>query len=240
MPPVGLHVADKLAVAVVPAIQIIRWRTDPTEAPQPIDFAHTDIVLHLQAHQHRAGVRLVRGAGFGDGWGIRGCVTIHMVDWDTMDIEIRAGDLSSDAAARLVAVLNAEIRARYDDPVADYVLDLGLAEVEAKRGAFALACAGDDAFGCGAVRLLDADTAELKRLYVRPDYRRQGVARRILRFLEAHAWSLGASRVVLETVTTPAGAVELYASAGYEPIPRFGPYVDSEISYCMGKKLRQG
>lgn len=46
---------------------------------------------------------------------------------------------------------------------------------------------------------------------------------------------LGASRVVLETVTTPPDAVTLYRRAGYEHIPRFGPYVDSTISYCMAK-----
>ena len=48
---------------------------------------------------------------------------------------------------------------------------------------------------------------------------------------------LGASRVVLETVTTSPDAAALYRGAGYEPIPRFGPYVDSAISYCMAKSL---
>lgn len=43
--------------------------------------------------------------------------------------------------------------------------------------------------------------------------------------------------MVLETVTTPPDAVALYRGAGYEPIPRFGPYVDSAISYCMANSL---
>jgi putative acetyltransferase len=88
------------------------------------------------------------------------------------------------------------------------------------------------------VRLIDDDTAELKRMFVVPEFRRQGVAGAVLRFLESEALDLGASRVVLETVTTPPDAVALYQAAGYEEIPRFGPYVDSPISYCMGKSLK--
>lgn len=58
----------------------------------------------------------------------------------------------------------------------------------------------------------------------------------VLRFLETHARSLGASRVVLETVTEPPAAVALYRAAGYGELPKFG--VESEISFCMGKILR--
>ena len=102
---------------------------------------------------------------------------------------------------------------------------------------FALAWAEGRAVGCGAVRLIDEDTAELKRMYVVPERRRQGVAGALLRFLEDEALGLGARRVVLETVTHPPDAVALYRVAGYEEIPRFGPYVDSEISYCMAKSV---
>jgi ribosomal protein S18 acetylase RimI-like enzyme len=100
-----------------------------------------------------------------------------------------------------------------------------------------VAWADERAVGCGAVRLIDNETAELKRMYIDPKYRRQGLAGSMLRFLENRARSLGATRVVLETVISPTAAVALYRAAGYEEIPQFGLYVGSEISFCMGKGL---
>ena len=91
------------------------------------------------------------------------------------------------------------------------------------------------AVGCGAVRLIAVETAEIKRMYIVPDCRRQGMAGAILRFLEDHARALGATRVVLETVFDPPTAVALYRANGYEKISKFGPYTESEISLCMGK-----
>jgi len=155
-----------------------------------------------------------------------------------MQVDVRVGELGHPAAAKLIVALDAEIRARYEDPIQGLVLDLGLAEVAPRLGAFALAWAGDDAVGCGAVRLIADDTAELKRMYVVPEYRRHGVASAILQFLESQARSLGASRIVLETVTSPPSARSLYQAFGYEQIDKFGQYVESEISYCMGKILR--
>jgi GNAT superfamily N-acetyltransferase len=155
-----------------------------------------------------------------------------------MQVDVRRGRLTSPAATRLVAELNEEIQTRYLEPLDGFYLSLENDEVELGRGAFALAWVEERAVGCGAVRLIDNDTAELKRMFVVPEFRRQGIAGAVLRFLEREARGLGASRVVLETVTTPPDAVALYRGAGYEQIPRFGPYVDLEISYCMGKMFR--
>ena len=154
-----------------------------------------------------------------------------------MQVEVRRGSLASPAAAKLVAELNDEIQARYAETLDGFHFSLDHDEVEPGRGAFALGWVEDRAVGCGAVRLIDDATAELKRMYIVPEFRRQGVAGAVLRFLESEALALGASRVVLETVTTPPDAVALYRAAGYQEIPRFGPYVDSPFSYCMAKSL---
>jgi putative acetyltransferase len=154
-----------------------------------------------------------------------------------MQVDVRRGSLASPAATKLIAELNEEIRARHSEPLDGFYLSLENDEVELGRGAFALAWVEERAVGCGAVRLIDEDTAELKRMFVVPEFRRQGIVGAVLRFLESEAVALGASRVVLETVITPPDAVALYRGAGYEEIPRFGPYVDSEISYCMGRSL---
>ena len=154
---------------------------------------------------------------------------------DFMQANLRLSDLDHRAVVQLLCALDDEIRARYDRPVNDFVLKLDPEEVAPGHGAFVVAWVDEKAVGCGAVRLIDDETAELKRMYVIPDYRRQGMAEAILRFLEDQARALGATHVVLETVIDPPAAVALYRAAGYEKIPMFGSYVESEISFCMGK-----
>jgi len=152
-----------------------------------------------------------------------------------MEADLRLGDPDQQAVVQLLCALDEEIRARYYEPVDDFVLRLDPVEVAPGHGAFVVAWVDEEAVGCGALRLLDNETAEVKRMYIAAEYRRQGMAGAILRFLEDRARALGATRVVLETVIDPPAAVALYRAAGYEEIPKFGPYVDSEISFCMGK-----
>ena len=154
-----------------------------------------------------------------------------------MEAVLRPGDRDHPAVVQLLYALDEEIRARYDEPVDDVLLTLDPEEVAPGRGAFVVAWADGKPVGCGAVRLLDEGTAELKRMYADPEYRRKGVARAMLRFLEVQSRALGATRVVLETVVDPPAAVALYRAAGYEEIPKFGPYVQSDISFCMAKML---
>jgi GNAT superfamily N-acetyltransferase len=92
--------------------------------------------------------------------------------------------------------------------------------------------------GCGAVRRLDNEVAEIKRMYVIPDHRGQGIARAILAQLEAEATMLGVRRLFLETGDRQPEAVSLYRSAGFTEIPCFGEYADAPLSRCMGKDLR--
>jgi len=94
--------------------------------------------------------------------------------------------------------------------------------------------------GCGAVRRLDAQTAEIKRMYVVTDFRGQGVARRLLAALESESAALGISRLVLETGVRQPEALALYERAGFSRIPAFGEYVGSPLSVCMAKRLRSG
>ncbi|MFC5722063.1 GNAT family N-acetyltransferase [Streptomyces gamaensis] len=80
--------------------------------------------------------------------------------------------------------------------------------------------------------------AELKRMYVVPEARGLGLARRILAELEADARAAGRTRMVLETGTMQPEAVALYTSSGYEPAPvKFGHYRFHEMSRCFVKRL---
>jgi GNAT superfamily N-acetyltransferase len=80
--------------------------------------------------------------------------------------------------------------------------------------------------------------AELKRMYVIPQCRGLGLARRILAALEADARAAGRTRMVLETGTQQPEAIGLYASQGYTPCEKFGYYRMYEDSLCFAKPLQ--
>ncbi|UQA94912.1 GNAT family N-acetyltransferase [Streptomyces halobius] len=85
--------------------------------------------------------------------------------------------------------------------------------------------------------------AEIKRMFVLPEARGRGLARRILAALEADARAAGRTRMVLETGTMQPEAIELYASSGYRMLQKaekFGLYRTYESSRCMAKSLVNG
>ena len=90
---------------------------------------------------------------------------------------------------------------------------------------------------CGALQPLGDGVGELKRMYVRPVYRRQGLSRLILAALEELAVQRGYHTLRLETGRYLTPALHLYQSAGYRPIPVFGQYVGNPGSVCFEKSL---
>lgn len=90
---------------------------------------------------------------------------------------------------------------------------------------------------CGALQPLGGRVAELKRMYVRPEYRRRGLARRMILALEALAAERGHTELRLETGTYLPDAVALYRSQGYRPIDRYGPYIGNPYSICFAKPV---
>jgi len=152
-------------------------------------------------------------------------------------ITIARAELTDDVSRELIAALNAELRRMYPEPGANHFqLDDG--EVADGRGAFLIVRVEGRPAGCGAVRLIDPATGEVKRMYVRPEARGRGLGRRLVSALEAEAMALGAKRLVLETGIRQHAALALYAAAGYRPIPLYGEYcLSPETSVCLGKNL---
>jgi len=93
------------------------------------------------------------------------------------------------------------------------------------------------AVGCGGIARFDAERGEVKRMYVVPEARGQGLGRRLLVELEAEAQRLGYRGVVLETGTRNHEALGLYRSSGYEPIPCYGVYAGRALSVCLEKRF---
>jgi GNAT superfamily N-acetyltransferase len=133
--------------------------------------------------------------------------------------------------------LNAELRGAYPEPGATH-FDLHPEEVAEGRGIFLVIYRDGTPVGCGALRLLDAETAELKRMYLSPAVRGRGLGRRLVAALEAEARALGVRRLVLETGVRQAAALALYRATGFHPIPLYGEYcLSPETSVCLGKDL---
>jgi GNAT superfamily N-acetyltransferase len=153
------------------------------------------------------------------------------------ECEIRRENLLSAVANSLIQSLNAELSQRYPEDGANH-FRLDPEEVTEGRGAFYVAYRDGQPVGCGAVRLLDPDTAEIKRMYVAPEARGLGIGRSLLDSLESDAGRLGARRLVLETGERQGEALALYARAGFSRIPAFGEYVGSPLSVCMAKTLQ--
>jgi ribosomal protein S18 acetylase RimI-like enzyme len=78
-----------------------------------------------------------------------------------------------------------------------------------------------EAIGCAALRKLEPDTCELKRLYVRPAFRGQGAARELVKELIAEARSIGYKRMVLDTLPSMQEAHKLYRTIGFREIPAY-------------------
>jgi DNA-binding MarR family transcriptional regulator len=111
--------------------------------------------------------------------------------------------------------------------------DAGYAGAPAGRGAFVVATSDGQPVACGGVVPLDASygdrVAEIKRMWVDPDWRGAGLGSRLLRHLEQRARDLGHRRVLLDTNATLVEAVAMYERAGYAHVERYNdnPYAQA-------------
>jgi len=155
------------------------------------------------------------------------------------DLLIRRESIESRAALDLINELNAELAHRYPETRADH-FRLTPAEVEPGTGAFLIARVDQLPVGCGAISRIDHATAEIKRMYVLPKYRRQGVGAALLERLQQMARELPVSRLVLENGARQPESQGLFAKFGFAAAPPFGEYGASPLSICMAKPLDRG
>ncbi len=148
---------------------------------------------------------------------------------------VEAEPFDSADARRLITALDAHLAGRYP-PEQRFGPNLKPEHLARGLGTFVIARADGRAIGCGAFRLLNVTTAEVKRMYVEPEVRGQGVAKQILDHPEASAEALGARRLVLETGIHQTEAIGLYRWAGYQQIDCFGEYATSPTSVCFEKQ----
>ena len=146
-------------------------------------------------------------------------------------LRLQATDPEDPAAERALTAYAAELAATFGvrlHPLAD------AADLRAPRGALLLARRGDDVVGCGGIRLLDEQTAEVKRMWLDPAARGLGLGAALLAGLEERAASLGCSRVVLDTSDRLEAAVATYRRSGYVEV---APYNDNPEARLWFEKV---
>ena len=94
------------------------------------------------------------------------------------------------------------------------------------------------AAGCGGIKLFGAEYGEIKRMYVRPQFRRRGLGKLMLDHLTEYAKANGVGILRLETGVHQDAAIGLYEQVGFKRIPPFGPYRDDPVSRCYEKRIQ--
>ena len=92
-----------------------------------------------------------------------------------------------------------------------------------------------EAIGCGAIRPINENIAEVKRMYTKS--KAQGVGTKVLCYLEIQALKLGYSTLWVETRLINEGAVLFYESRDYHRIINYGKYVNNPEAVCFEKQI---
>ena len=143
-----------------------------------------------------------------------------------MNIVFRREPLDGPAGTDLVAAFAAEIASLYPGWDTTIGPTAEPHEFVPPKGAFVVAYVDDRPVACGGVKLLDDNVGEIKRIYVNPDARGKGVARRLLDYLERTASELGCTMLRLDTGNNQPGALPLFEGTGYTKIADYNdnPY----------------
>ena len=148
-------------------------------------------------------------------------------------MELRFVDAKSADYKRLADALDAYYYTLVGD-VQDRYKDVNRPE---NMNCLIVAYDGEAPMACGAWKRVDGKTAEVKRIYVLPQYRRRGIASAIIRKLEADIRDHGFQQILLETARITGDSQALYLSLGYTEIPYYGSPAGAENCRCFLKEI---
>ena len=150
-----------------------------------------------------------------------------------MSVEIRFVQPDCQDFRALAALLDAyyftlvgEIQLKYAEP-----------NRPENMSALAVVYEGETAIACGAWKAVDAATAEIKRIFVLPQFRRRGVAGELIRALEENVAATGRRKLILETAVDTSGSHALYLSLGYQLREYYGSPAGAENCLCFHKEI---
>jgi len=151
------------------------------------------------------------------------------------EITVRAEAADSLIAVRLVDAMVTEMDQLYGQPPGGGVgSGASPSDFTPPTGAFLVIYSGGKPVAGGGLKRDDDGVAEIKRMYVVPEARRQGLGRRLLEALEDRARELGYARIRLDTGARQPHAQAMYERAGYHPIDN---YNGNSMASFWGEKI---
>jgi len=151
------------------------------------------------------------------------------------EITVRAEAADSLIAVRLVDAMVTEMDQLYGQPPGGGVgSGASPSDFTPPTGAFLVIYAGGKPVAGGGLKRDDDGVAEIKRMYVVPAARRQGLGRQLLEALEDRARELGYARIRLDTGPRQPHAQAMYERAGYHPIDN---YNGNSMAAFWGEKI---
>lgn len=104
---------------------------------------------------------------------------------------------------------------------------------------FYIAYSNGKAVGCACSKAYNSYSLEIKRVFVKEEYRKKGIAQKILENLTRDAISNNYTSLILETGKILHEAMNLYTKLGFKIIPNYEPYKNLKYSICMEKILEK-
>lgn len=152
-----------------------------------------------------------------------------------MEYEFRFVEVTNSDFQGLIRDLDIELHQMYGDIQESFDVHNTTNDLET----IAVIYYKDRPIGCGAYKQFSPDTMEIKRVYVAPEYRNQGIAQELMKVLELDGLHKGYQKVLLETGKKQMAAVKSYTNRGYVLCDAYGPYIGNPISICMTKELKR-
>ena len=151
-----------------------------------------------------------------------------------MTAVITPADPASPDATALIKELDAHLEPLYPSASRH---GFSVQKLIADAVAFFVIREGGAPAGCGGIKLFGTEYGEIKRMYVRPQFRGQRLGKLMLDHLAQYARSHGVEVLRLETGIHQHAAIRLYEGEGFRRIPPFGPYRDDPVSRCYEKRI---
>lgn len=142
-------------------------------------------------------------------------------------------DSNSNDFIDLTTQLDADLNQRYGDKQSEY----SAFNVIQSVNTVIIAYIDTTPVGCGCFRKYDDHCAEIKRMFIKPENRGMGIAKKILNELEKWAFEMGFFKAILETGKSQPEAIGLYEKSGYTRIANYGQYIEMPNSICFGKDI---
>ena len=154
----------------------------------------------------------------------------------SMTITVSPEDPRAPEPQALLTAFVDEIRHRYDAPPAD-VGYFDPSVVSVPKSVFLVARVEGRAVGCGALVPFEDDVVEIKRMFVLPQERGHGIAKKILDRLQSLAQEFDYDRIRLETGTKQPESIALYGKSGFYRVPNFPPFENDHTAVCFEKRI---